>query len=336
MVLTQLVRRHLWSGPGPGPGALLRSEAVHTRAVLVVRLYYVVAVVWIAQSMPQWSALRKTTAIEPQWPAGWIERVGTSAGITAILAVYGAGAVAAMVAPHLRLARLAYTVGLLQFLAIQNGFGKVGHGFHAWWWVSAFLLLLPSSRRSWRSDATDDEREQFASTIVLAQLCVLFFFTLTGLWKLWHACVAAVGPGTSAFEVDGFSLLIAKNQLASGRDTVIGPLLIERPVLGWALFNATIYLEAASLLIVARPRLHRLWGYGLIAFHLGTDAAMGILFPASIVLVGLLLVASPFAPERLEVRATALDLPGVRFAARRWGEVERWRQGRAAAAPSPG
>jgi hypothetical protein len=94
-------------------------------------------------------------------------------------------------------------------------------------------------------------------------------------------------------------------------------------VFGWVLFVGTMYLEASSLLIACRPRLHRLWGLALIGFHLGTQVAMGFTFRANVILLGLLLVCSPGAPERVSVRDAVLDLPGVRFLARRRGDGRR-------------
>ncbi|MEZ5182293.1 MAG: hypothetical protein R2702_10530 [Acidimicrobiales bacterium] len=331
MQLTALVRRHLWSAPAVEPGdAAAHSMRVHLRSVMIVRAYYVVSVLWVAQAMRDWPGLRSSTSVDPLWPAEWIDYPGTQRGITAILAIYGLGALAAMALPHVRLARIAYSFGLFQFLAVDYGFGKINHAYHSWLWVSAFLILLPGRHRAWRSDATADDRQLFVQVIRLAQLCVLFFYTLTGVWKVWHATLALFRPEVSAFELDGFSLLIARNLLSSGRDTVVGDVLASTPVVGWLLFNGTMYLEATSLLVVLRPRLHRLWGFGLILFHLGTQAAMGILFPANIVLVGLLLVCSPVAPERVDWRATVLDLPGVHLAA---GQVRAARRRRAGADP---
>jgi hypothetical protein len=278
--------------------------------------------------------LRETQSIDPLWAAEWINYTGVVAGITIILAIYGVGALAAMAVPQLRIARIAYSFGLFQFMAIENGFGKVNHNSHGWLWVSAFLILLPSGRQAWRPDATREQRQHVVQVILLAQLCLLFFYALTGMWKVWYATTALFNDQVSAFEVDGFSLLIGRSLLSSGRDTLLGDLLVETPLLGWVLFNVTMYLEACSLLIVLRPRLHRLWGFGLIMFHLGTQVAMGILFPSNVVLLGLLLVCSPLAPERLDLRATILDLPGLHLLSRRWEARTQRRELRGAPAAS--
>ena len=55
---------------------------------------------------------------------------------------------------------------------------------------------------------------------------------------------------------------------------------------------------------------------------------MGFTFPENIALLALLLVCSPLAPDRLDIRASVLDLPVVHFVYRR---VQALRARRAAA-----
>lgn len=328
MIVTRLVRDHLWSAPERSPDeAAAFQDRAHTRAVLIVRLYYALGLLWMSQSMSTWRSLLDNETLNPQWPAEWIDAVGTRTGITAILVAYTAFSIAVAVLPRFLLLRVGYSASLLCFLSLSNGLGKIGHGMHSWFWLSVILVLLPAARTAWRPTTDGDRRRTFLQVVMLGQLVVLFFYTLTGLWKILYATKALVGPGVSAFELDGFSYLIGANLLSTNRATLVGDFLVDNPAIGWLLFNGTIYLEAASLLIVLRPRLHRFWGFGLLLFHIGTQAAMGILFPANVVLLGLLLLCSPFAPDEVDLRATVLDLPGVRVVA---GQVERRRR------PDPG
>ena len=107
--------------------------------------------------------------------------------------------------------------------------------------------------------------------------------------------------------------------LETNQHTLLGDWLARNPLPGWVLFNGTMYLEAFALVAAFRPRLHRVWGMGLIVFHLGTQVAMGFSFEQNIVLVGLLLVCSPWAPETVRVGEVLGDLPGVRFVLARFG-----------------
>lgn len=295
----------------------------HLRSMQLVRFFYVISVFWVVQQLGTWPTLRSTKVIDPLWPAEWLDWVGVRTGITLILVVYGLAAGLAAIRPQWRLARLAYAFGLFEYLAISNGFGKIGHGMHSWLWVSAVLVLLPSSRTSWKAAASQDDRRWFADVLRLSQLVILFFYTLTGLWKIRHATGALFGPEVSGFSLSGFSYIVAETLVRTGRITLFGDLLVRNNVLSWLLYNGTIYLEATSILIVLRPRLHRIWGAGLIAFHIGTQITIGVLFPANILLLGLFLVSSPFAPDSQTFGETVSDLPGVRLALGFWRRFSR-------------
>jgi hypothetical protein len=282
----------------------------------MVRVFYALGLLWTIQEMGTWPALRDVATVEPQWPARWIDETAPAGGITAILLLLGVGSVLSALWPTSRSWRALYAFGLLQYMAVKYGFGKVNHDFHAWLWVAGLFVLLPSGRPDGRADS--GRRQRGLAVVWSAQVVVLFFYTLTGLWKLVYAVEALVSDKISTFEPQGFALIIGERLLATDQQTVLGEFLVRNEVPGWLLFNGTVYLEAAALLIALRPRLHRLWGGGLIAFHIGTQLAMGFTFTRNVALLALLFMASPFAPERAPVREILLDLPGVHFVSRRW------------------
>ena len=186
--------------------------------------------------------------------------------------------------PEWRIARLAYFVMLLQWMALINGFGKVNHDLHGWLFrVESGFVFLPDHGLA--SHPQRRRRHYFPTVFWAAQLFVLFFYTLTGLWKVVYAVEGLFGPEMSAFELDGFSYILADRISNTSQDTVVGSFVVRHSWLGWMLFNGTMYLEGASLLIAFRPRLHRIWGLGLILFHAGTQLAMGFTFLPTISLV---------------------------------------------------
>jgi hypothetical protein len=302
--------------------AIRAQERAGDGAVLIIRAFYGLSLLWLVEDMARWPALRETAAIDPLWPAGWIDRSSPGGAITAIIVVYGTGTVLAAIWPSVRWFRALYFVGLFQYLSIRFGFGKINHGDHAWLWSSALFVLLPVGRR-FRAGTDAAARHQILAVLWAAHVMVLFFYTLTGLWKFVYAVHALWSPRVSAFEIDGFALIVADRNLSTDQTTLLGDFLVANPVVGWLLYNGTIYLEAASLLIAFRPRLHRLWGFGLIAFHLGTQLAMGFTFPRNVALLALFFLASPWAPDGVSLRALVLDLPGVHLVARRLGWVRR-------------
>ncbi len=165
-----------------------------------------------------------------------------------------------------------------------------------------------------------------------AQLVVLFFYSLTGMWKIYFSFKALFEGRIGGFSFGGFSYIVANRILQGNEDTVLGDFFVHHEIIGWALFIGTMYLEGASILIVFRPRLHRVWGVGLILFHFVMRLTMGFAFPENVALVGLLFVCSPFTPEKVSVKEAISDLPGLHFVVRRFARARRLRRVRRAVA----
>ena len=313
--LTAFLLRHLRSAPRAGIATTIeRQKTSFDRSIVVIRAFYGISFVWMVMSMGSWPRLRELTVLEPLWPAGWIERNDPSAGVTFVVAGYLIASLAALSFPLVRTFRIAYVVFLAQYLAVTMAFGKINHNFHGWLWAALLMVLLPTARGFRRSDA--DARHRTLSVIWTVQLIVLFFYTLTGLWKLYFSVRALGTSAISGFEIDGFSLILADRLVRTNQVTLLGDWMVANPVPGWLLYNGTMYLETASILIAFRPRLHRAWGVGLVLFHLGTQLAMGFTFIQNLALLGLFFVCSPFAPDRVDPKEAVLDVPGVFLLAR--------------------
>lgn len=310
--------RHLRSAPSQRLGESIKLQVrSYERALTLIRAFYALSLVWTVMEMGSWPALQEVPFVDPLWPAGWIDGDDPRQGISLILMLFGAGSALAAVWPTSRTFRVLYAAGLLQYLSVKFGYGKINHNFHSWLWVSAILVLLPAGRRMREPEARD--RHSVLAVVWSAQVLVLFFYTLTGLWKLAYALHALTTDRISSFQLEGFSLIVGDRLLATDQATLMGEFFVRNPIFGWVLYNGTMYLEGAALLAAFRPRLHRLWGGGLIAFHIGTQLAMGFTFTQNIVLVALLFMSSPWAPERSSVKDILLDLPGVHFVSKRLG-----------------
>lgn len=306
--LVALVRR-VRSLPRAGIGETVACQRLAgIRAVAAVRWFYLAGLGLVVLESRSWPALRRVDGIEPLWPARWIDRGDPGAGIDAVLVAFTVAAVAVAFWPASRLLRGAYAVALLEYLAVRMGFGKINHDLHAWLFASLVFVALPSAP-TW-ARPTGPSRRSFLAVVFAAQALVLFSYSLTGLWKVAHAVRALFTPATSGFEVDAFSRIVAERLLQTDQQVLLGDLVIDRPVLGWALYLGTMYLELFALVALVRPRLHRAWGCGLLAFHLGTELVMGFTFVPAIFLLGVLVVGSPFAPERVPAREVFGDLPG--------------------------
>ena len=328
-------KAHLWSGPHRSFGETVRFQRdSFVRAQVIVRAFYAANLALVVIQMNGWPDLLRVESIDPQWAVAWMPRDDAGPAIGVVLTLWTLASLWAMALPSWRSARIAAFVLLLQYVGVVNSFGKVNHDLHAWLWVSAVLVFLP---RVAAGGARVVDRHRYLTVLWSAQALTLFFYTLTGIWKVSYGLRDLLGDRTSGFQFDGFSLIVAQRLNETSQDTVLGEWLVHTPLVGWLLFVGTMYLEASSLLIAFRPRLHRVWGLGLIVFHLGTQLAMGFTFRANVLLLGLLFVCSPTAPSPVRVRDAALDLPGVHLVA---GIVRRRRlsrSGRAApGSPDPG
>ncbi len=72
-----------------------------------------------------------------------------------------------------------------------------------------------------------------------------------------------------------------------------------------------------SILILARPILHRFWAVCLIGLHLGIMLSMTITFERNILLLALFFLLSPFAPRHIRWRELLAALPGIQLLRRR-------------------
>jgi hypothetical protein len=168
------------------------------------------------------------------------------------------------------------------------------------------------------------------------QVTVLLFYSLTGIWKIHDGFFDLFHGKTGVFSINAFSYIVASSLFRTNIDTVLGHYFAKTVFVGWVLFIGTMYLESSSLIIAFRPRLQRLWGIGLILFHVGTQLVMGFTFPQNIALVGLLLVASPFAPDHVRFKDAFFDLPWVHLISRRIAALRRRSAQARAPAPAEG
>lgn len=309
--------RHVRSVPVQGIAQTIKNQTrAHDRALMVIRAFYAMSLMFTVMEMNRWLDLRDSSVINPQWPAAWIDASSPRGHIDLILGLFLVGSLSAALWPTYRSFRSLYFVGLLQYMAVKNGFGKVNHDFHMWLWASGLFVALPTSKML--RTPTARVRHSVLSVVWAVQVISLFFYTLTGLWKLAHAVQAIAASRPSAFDLNAFSLIVADRLMETSQRAILGDFLVRNSFPGWVLFTGTIYLESFALLAVLRPRLHRLWGGGLILFHLGTQLVMGFTFIPAFAFLGLFFLCSPFAPDRSSAREVVADLPGVLLVIRWW------------------
>jgi len=317
-VVTRFVFKRFWSSstnPTLAASVAFQRRA-YNRASVLVRAYYAVGVLFTLQAVGVWPHYAGLRQASPLWPAAWwFGWFSVRTSVNLIFTGYLVASLVAAALPERRWARIAYAFTLLQYMALINGFDKTNHNLHAWLFVAAILIFLP--RGPWAGRTRKLDRQYFLAVFWSAQFVVLFFYSLTGMWKILFAFKSLFEGRTGGFSFAGFSYIVASRILRGNEDTVLGHFFVQHEIIGWALYIGTMYLESTSILIAFRPRLHRVWGIGLILFHFATQLTMGFSFTENVALVGLLFVCSPFSPEKVSVKEAVCDLPGLHFVIRR-------------------
>jgi len=297
-------------GPRPQPprSYLENHRAAFERARLLVRLFYGLTAVEVSRALESWPRWRAETEWDPLWAVTWFDPVGMETGVAITIVMLAVGVFGSLLAPGARPFRILAFVGLLLYGSLANSFGKINHGIHPFIYISFLFVLLPSGRAS-EKNPPRAFRQQYLLVFWAAQSSMLMLYTLSGLWKLYGGVMQFLVGQVGNFHIRGMAYQIADRLMQDHGTSMLGPFLIERPVLGWFLLLGGIYLELCSFWIAFRPRLHRLWGVALMCLHLGNVLVLTIAFPGFILLLALLFLASPFQWTRSSPGELLANLP---------------------------
>jgi hypothetical protein len=293
---------------GDAATACARQRRAFEGAVLLVRVYYAATLYVVALQVPDWRKWSEAAALAPRWPVAWIELIGVRPGVHLVMSFALAATLAAAVAPESRRARVLAAVALLELVALYYSFGSIGSGWTLWLWTAFLFVLLPDGNAA--SAATARARRQRHLTVFWAAQVMLFgSFALSGAWKIVYAVVQISAGEVHAFAPNALARHVAKQLLSSGETSLLGPAVIENPILGWMPFLAVMYVELGAIAAAFRPSLHRVWAVALIAFHLATTLVLAMTFPRSVLLLAILCAPSPFAPAQMRWWTVAYELP---------------------------
>ena len=259
-VVTRFLAKRLWSSttrPTLAASVAFQRRA-YNRASVLVRAYYAVGVLFALQAIGGWPRYAGLQQASPQWPAAWwFDWFSVRTSVNLIFTGYLAASIAAVALPERRWARATYAFTLLQYMAFVNGFDKINHNQHSWLYVGAILIFLP--RGPWQGRTRKLDRQYFLTVFWSAQLVVLFFYSLSGMWKIYFAFKAFFEGRIGGFSFGGFSYIVANRILQGNEDTVLGDFFVHHEIIGWALFISTMYMEGASILhrvpAAAAPRV---------------------------------------------------------------------------------
>lgn len=299
-------------GPPRGPGDFQR---IAVEVVWLVRFFYLFVFFLMNTSLRLSVRLGRGDPPEPVWPiallndalgAGW---VAAAAGLPVVPVASAAIGILAMVFPGMLILRFGIFLYLFVSVALDASFGPFTHHNHFLVYVSFALLFLPAAagrpERMPRSAVV-----RCITAFWFAQFIPLFCYSLSGLWKVLFS-------GPELLASDGFVRIVLHKILSDRAASLLVPYLVRHEHLFQFLLLGGVCTEVCAIFAWFRPHLHRPFGVLLILLHLGTGWLLNVILVNNLVVLGIFMVFSPFAPRRSSWFAVAQSLPllGIPFRA---------------------
>ena len=313
-------RSHL---PAAGPHVFQEQARRFDTAQTLIRGLYAFLLFLAITQFTELGNFINRPAYAPLWPVDWLRWTGVGTDNRLLLFFYVATNLIGPFVPEWRLARLAVFLGLLEYVALKNSYGKIGHSMHLPLLVAGLLVLLP---RGWhRASETVGRRLRQTTLLVfwLVQAAVLMSYTMSGAAKFGAAVWQAAHLQPNSFLPGALGAFIAERLLETHSASFLGAWIIRHPLLTWPLMPVTIFVEFFAFWAAFRPALARGWAAVLVMFHAGTFFTMTITFPPSCFLLAILFFASPFEPDNLRWQNVALELPLVGDLWKKWQSRKR-------------
>jgi len=275
----------------------------------IVQVYYIITATFLYGGARDMSHL----SVDPEqldllWPLLWMKAVEVETAGLILANAYVIVGFAGIFLWRSLAVRALVSLVLLQYAAWPNSFGAIHHGEHEWFWLSVCFLFLPAGSRN-ELRASRSLRTRFLYGFSVAPTLILFFYTLSGIYKIKDATEKLLMAQYGGFMPDAMAQTLARRALETHSDPMWAGVIIDYPILGWPLYLALYFVELVAIVVAFRPVLHRIWGFILIGFHFGTLTFMDIPFSHHVLINGLLFVMSPFAPEKFEWREAVRAIP---------------------------
>ncbi len=281
--------------------------AAADRARLLMRAFYGILAALTLADTHQWSRWTRAEDADWLWPVAWLPWLpSVAAGAWLILCAHLAAVLIGVFQPAPRWVRILVFLTLLEKVALANSFGKINHNEHLTL-LLALVLIFPAFRAWTGSGRAEDV--PVLRVFAACQKMILLTYSMSGLGKalvgLWQ--FSRGEPNT--FSPDALARQVAGRLLEGNTTSWLGPWLIENPWVGWPMTWGVLYLQCFAFWAAFRPELHRLWGMGLILFHLAVFLFMDLHFRIAPFWLVLFLMLSPFASPNIRWRNALESLP---------------------------
>jgi hypothetical protein len=246
----------------------------------------------------------------PLWPIFWTKYTDYASAASLIIVFFVFGSLAASFFWHYRIPRLLGFLGMLQYHALTNSFGWRIHQLDLWLWVGFLLVFLPAVKSGPVANPAPNTQKKFLLVFWVIQAFILLTYSMSGIGKIDAAFNQYLQGQATLFSPDAAVLHITTSLNRMQETALLGPLIVNYPLLGWIPLLLIVYLELFSFVIAFRPSLHRTWAAALILFHIGTYLTMRVVFVAPSALLLVFFLESPFQITK-KWRQTILDLPVI-------------------------
>jgi len=301
--------RRVLQGPCVEAPRWREHREMFDHAVLLVGVFYAVTAYRLYDESRDLTFLAgPVDNLDLLWPVFWMQYVPLNSAVWVLVHLALVAGLMGLLFWRFLSVRILVSVTLLQFMALRLSYYGFGHGYHEWFWISVCFWFLPTGRKR-DIEAQRIGRMDFLYAFGFAPALMLFFYTLSGLYKLLHATVALSQGVVGGFSPSAMAVTVAQRALETGAEPMWAGVIIDMPLLGWPIYLSLYFVEVVSIAVFFRPSLHRVWGVLLIGFHFGTLLFLDIEFPLHILINALFFVMSPFAPKESGWRSMLSAVP---------------------------
>lgn len=279
----------------------------YERALILVKIYYFLLFYVSLQSFSPFYLVanwhQMSTAQEmfvPLWSATWINYLPWEVAINGVLLFFiSTSFVAIWAGTRYRWVRIVTFVGLFLYLSLISSFGKIDHYLHAFTIVAFLFIFLPNHR----AEPAAIHQRQFLQLFWGCQLWFLATYTSSGIFKFLGIASQFFSGQIHALHPESLARNVAKGNLNFGYRMFFDTFLVDSP--GWVfslLLVGGYLVELLALFVAFYPHLHRIWGMLLIGLHASVLLTVGPDFSLQVLIVGILLLFSPFGIRKEEWR----------------------------------
>jgi hypothetical protein len=292
-------------------GLFAHQHQSYIGATFAVRFLYIISL-WpvLNQLGAYWLSWRSIEAMDPLWSVAWFPLLDPEVGANIIGILTLGSILGAVLFPQSRPIRILAFVGFFIFASFSSSFGKTNHNLHVWMAFLFGFMFIPAG--NWKDgEGSVRFRQQFLTAVWFGMVLTGLFYSMSGLFKLYGIGFQLSNGMVSAIHPDGLAYQVMGRLLQTNTESLFGYLLLDFPRVGWPMYLTAIYLEVFAFVAIFRPRLHLVWGLGLLGMHLGNWLLLGVPFTANTILLALFFVNSCFRPNRIHIRETVGDLPVI-------------------------